>query len=51
MQFNSYLKLCREEEQLTQDQLVQQLYSYDTENFENLDTSALRKWERGLKVP
>ena len=51
MQFNSYLKLCREEEQLTQDQLVQQLYSYDTESFESLDTSALSKWERGVTQP
>lgn len=51
MQFNAYLKSCREHNQLTQEQLVHDLYSYDIDNFESLDTSMLSKWERGVTKP
>ncbi len=51
MHFNEYLKSCREHNQLTQEQLVHDLYSYDIENFEGLDTSTLSKWERNITKP
>jgi len=51
MHFNQYLKKCRESARLTQEELVQNLYIYDKENFKALDTSMLSKWERGVMVP
>ncbi len=51
MQFNEYLKLCREYSNITQEQLVHDLYSYDIDNFEGLDTSTLSKWERDITKP
>lgn len=51
MQFNEYLKLCREKNNLTQEQLVHALYSYDIEHFESLDTGTLGKWERSITQP
>ena len=51
MQFNEYLKKCRDHNSLTQEQLVQVLYIYDTDHFETLETSTLSKWERGLTKP
>ena len=51
MHFSEYLKSCREHNQLTQEQLVSDLYSYDIESFEGLDTSTLSKWERSITKP
>lgn len=51
MQFNEYLKTCREQKHLTQEQLVQNLYNFDMAYFEGLDTSTLSKWERGITKP
>ena len=51
LQFNEYLKLCRQQNQLTQEQLVQELYSFNIEHFQSLDTRALSKWERGDTKP
>lgn len=51
MQFNEYLKSCREHNDLTQEQLAHSLYSYNTENFESLDTSTISKWERSVTKP
>ncbi len=51
MQFSEYLKSCREKNNLTQEILVHDLYSYDIENFRGLDTSTLGKWERGATQP
>ena len=51
MKFNEYLRKCRERSTLTQEQLVQALYVYDTDHFETLETSTLSKWERGLTKP
>ena len=51
MHFNEYLKLCRESNALTQEQLVHDLYSYDIESFEGLDTNTLSKWERSVTNP
>jgi len=36
---------------LTQEQLVQALYNFDTENFESLESNTLSKWERGIVKP
>jgi transcriptional regulator with XRE-family HTH domain len=49
--FNEYLRSCREDAHLTQEQLVQNLYNYDIEHFEGLDTTTLSKWERGIVKP
>ena len=51
MHFNEYLRSCRENNNLTQEQLVHDLYSYDIESFEGLDTSTLSKWERNITKP
>ena len=51
MKFSEYLKSCREKNNLTQEGLVHDLYSYDIENFRGLDTSTIGKWERGATQP
>ena len=51
MYFSNYLKQCREESGLTQEQLVHALYSFDIGHFRGLDTSTLSKWERGITKP
>lgn len=51
MQFNEYLKECREDNALTQEQLVHDLYSHDIAHFEALDTGTLGKWERSVTKP
>ena len=50
MKFHTYLKSCRERFNLTQEQLIQELYNtYDT--FEGLDVSTFSRWERDISVP
>jgi len=51
MQFNEYLKTCRTKNTLTQEELVQALYIFDTEHFSGLDTTTLSKWERAVTQP
>jgi len=51
MQFNTYLKACRTDHGLTQEELVHTLYSFDFESFSGLDTTTLSKWERGVTQP
>ncbi len=51
MQFNEYLKICRTKNDLTQEELVQALYIFDTEHFSGLDTTTLSKWERAVTQP
>jgi len=51
LQFNEYLKQCRQQNNLTQEQLVHDLYSHDIEQFEALDTGTLGKWERNITKP
>ena len=51
MQFNEYLKSCRVTCDLTQNQLTEELYLYDTDNFSNLETTTISKWERGTTKP
>jgi len=36
---------------MTQEQLVEHLYEFDTETFSGLDTSTLSRWERGITQP
>jgi transcriptional regulator with XRE-family HTH domain len=51
LQFNQYLKSCREHSQLTQEELVHALYSHNIDDFHGLDTTTLSKWERGITQP
>ena len=51
LQFNEYFRSCRAHSHFTQEQLVQNLYVYDVENFEGLDTNTVSKWERGITKP
>ncbi len=51
MDFGSYLKLCRENSGLTQEEVVNDLYIHDKDNFKCLDNSMLSKWERNFAEP
>ena len=51
MQFNEYLRQCRDHNDLTQEELAQGLYGFDIDNFGGLDTTTLSKWERGITKP
>ena len=51
MEFNNYLKRCREHNHITQEELVSALYSHDKETFENLDAVTLSRWERHSTKP
>jgi len=51
VKFNEYLKKCRQQNGLTQEDLVHALYLHDTEYFEALETTTLSKWERGVTKP
>jgi len=50
LQFNEYLKTCRERYSLTQEQLVQELYN-SSDEFSGLTTGTLGRWERGATHP
>jgi len=50
MQFCHYIKHCRKEFNLTQEELVTHLYHYD-DIFEGLDAVTLSRWERCLTTP
>jgi transcriptional regulator with XRE-family HTH domain len=50
MRFGEYIKICRRKFGLTQQDLVEKLYSYD-ESFESLNEATLSRWERGLASP
>jgi transcriptional regulator with XRE-family HTH domain len=50
LQFNEYLKTCRERYNLTQEELVQELYNTDDE-FSGLNTGTLSRWERSATQP
>lgn len=51
MQFNEYLRQCRENNHLSQEQLTHELYSYDIDNFGSLDAGTVSKWERSVTKP
>ena len=48
MYFGHYIRECRKEFNLTQDELVEALYGDAPGLFRSLDASALSKWERGV---
>ena len=50
MHFNAYLKNCRTRYNLTQEQLVEELYGYD-DAFKGLDTRTLSRWEAARTKP
>lgn len=50
MQFNKYLKSCRKKYNLTQENLVQELYNFD-DSFAGLDTRTIIRWEKGTTKP
>ncbi len=50
MKFNEYLKSCRQKYNLTQEELVQELYNFD-DIFEGLDIGTFSRWERGATKP
>ena len=51
MEFSKYLKKCRENSNITQEELVSELYSFDEKTFENLDTVTLSRWARHTTTP
>ena len=51
MQFNEYLKSCREHLNLTQEELAEALYLHDKKTFSGLEGNTLSKWERGIIDP
>ena len=51
MRFGEYLKICRESLSLTQEEMVADLYIFDTDIFSNLDITTLSRWERGVTSP
>ena len=51
MEFYKYIKRCRKKNHITQEELVSSLCTYDRENFENLDTVTLSRWERDHTKP
>lgn len=50
LQFNEYLKSCREKYKLTQEELVGELYNFD-DTFKGLDIGTYSRWERGVTRP
>jgi len=50
MKFHDYIKKCREENSLTQEQLIDKLYLHNT-TFKSLDTVTLSRWERNITQP
>jgi len=51
LQFNEYLKACRVNCDLTQEQLTYELYTHDIDCFTGLETTTISKWERGVTKP
>lgn len=50
MNFNEYLKTCRKKHNLTQEDLVQELYNF-SDSFVGLDIRTLSRWENGTTKP
>ena len=51
MHFNDYLKKCREQYSLTQEELVLELSNFDEALFGSLDNVTLSRWELGKSSP
>lgn len=49
-QLNDYLRICRENLDMTQSDLVRDLMKYD-QIFSSLDTTTMSRWERGVSKP
>ena len=49
--FSEYLRQCREESELTQEDLAGLLYQYDSDSFASVDTNTISRWERGTSIP
>ena len=50
MKFNEYIKLCRENQILTQEDFIRELYNF-SEDFIGVDTTTLSRWETGKTKP
>ncbi len=50
LKFNEYLKLCRQENSLTQEEFIQGIYDLD-EQFMGVDTGTVSRWERDITQP
>ena len=50
MKFNEYIKSCRNNHNLTQEELVQELYNFD-ESFTGLDSRTINRWESAKTKP
>ncbi len=50
MKFNEYLKSCRQKYNLTQEELVQELYNFEVD-FIGVDTRTLSRWEQSQTKP
>jgi transcriptional regulator with XRE-family HTH domain len=50
LKFNEYLKSCRKKYNLTQEELVQELYNFN-DIFAGLDVRTLSRWEKGSTKP
>lgn len=48
--FSDYLKICREEKGVTQNELVEELVEL-SRDFESLDNTTMSRWERGVSKP
>jgi len=51
MKFGEFLRTCRQNAHMTQEQLVEGLYLFDAVLFSGLDTTTLSKWERSITQP
>ena len=51
LHFSEYLKQCREHSHLTQERLTSDLYSFDIDTFEGIQTTTISKWEREITQP
>ncbi len=51
MHFKDYLKKCREQYNLTQEELVRELFEFDEALFGSLDNVTLSRWELGKSSP
>lgn len=51
MLFSHYLKICREDLDFTQEELANELYLFDIDNFQTLNGSTVSRWERSNIQP
>ena len=51
MDFSLYLRECRNHLGLTQEELAQELYTFDGKEFSGIQMTTISKWERGITLP